>query len=232
MMRLIKPSALAFCLVVAMTPGFGMAGKLESSKDRLSYALGADLADSMTENGFDVDPDILIMGLRDKLAGQALQMSPEEMQKAMKEEILRRRALVTEKKDSLKKDNLKEAEAFLKENGRKPGVRTTMSGLQYKELKAGTGAKPANRTAKVKVHYEGRLLDGTIFDSSYKRNEPVEFTLSQVVMGWTEGLQLMKTGSIYELYLPPHLAYGEAGRPPVIAPNKLLIFKVELLEVK
>ncbi|WP_408608949.1 FKBP-type peptidyl-prolyl cis-trans isomerase [Aquicella siphonis] len=121
--------------------------------------------------------------------------------------------------------------SFLNENKNKPGVVTLPDGLQYKIIKEGTGAKPtANDT--VTVNYAGRLIDGTEFDSSYKRGEPATFPVSGVIAGWTEALQLMKTGSVWELYIPANLAYGEYGAPPVIGPNETLIFKVELLSVK
>ncbi|MEG3641066.1 FKBP-type peptidyl-prolyl cis-trans isomerase [Magnetococcus sp. PR-3] len=232
MTYVMKSSLMGFCVAVTLLPGLLSAETLMSKKDKLSYALGVNLAQSLAETGFDIDTNTLLMGIRDKMTGQSLKMQPQDMKQALRDEKLRRRAELAKMKAAAQSNNLKEAEDFLKANGRKSGVRTTMSGLQYKVLKAGTGPKPASKTSKVKVHYEGRLLDGTVFDSSYKRGEPIEFALNQVVQGWTEGLQLMNSGSIYELYLPPHLAYGERGRPPVIGQNKLLIFKVELIQSK
>ena len=117
-----------------------------------------------------------------------------------------------------------------KENKAKAGVVATESGLQYKMVKAGEGAKPTS-TDMVKVHYQGTLLDGTEFDSSYKRNEPAEFQVDQVIPGWQEALQLMAVGSTYELYIPAKLAYGDRGAPPVIEPGSMLTFKVELLDI-
>jgi len=127
-------------------------------------------------------------------------------------------------------DNKTKGAAFLAENGKKPGVKTTASGLQYKILTAGTGKSP-KATDVVEVNYEGKLLDGTVFDSSYERGEPIEFPLNQVIAGWTEGLQLMKEGGKYEFYIPADIAYGEAGNAG-IEPNSTLIFTVELLKVK
>ena len=120
---------------------------------------------------------------------------------------------------------------FLKENATKEGVSTTKSGLQYKVPTQGTGPKPKSANSEVEVHYEGRLINGSVFDSSYKRGETINFFLNQVIPGWTEGLQLMPTGSIYELYIPSELGYGPRGAAGVIPPNATLIFKVELIKV-
>lgn len=123
------------------------------------------------------------------------------------------------------------ADKFLMENKTKEGVQTLPSGLQYKVIKEGTGQMP-KLTDTVSTHYRGTLPDGTEFDSSYKRNEPAEFPVNRVIKGWTEALQLMKEGSKWMLYIPPHLAYGERGFPPVIGPNATLVFEIELLKVK
>ncbi len=120
---------------------------------------------------------------------------------------------------------------FLKANATKEGVVTTSSGLQYKVLTAGTGPKPKSANSEVEVHYEGTLINGSVFDSSYKRGESITFFLNQVIPGWTEGVQLMPTGSTYELYIPSELGYGQRGAPGVIPPNATLIFKVELIKV-
>ena len=128
--------------------------------------------------------------------------------------------------------DLEKGEAFLKENGKKEGVKTTASGLQYKVVKEGAGKSPKS-TDTVEVNYEGKLIDGTIFDSSYKRNKSIEFPLDGVIKGWTEGVQLMKEGATYEFVIPYKLAYGEHGTPGgPIPPNATLIFKVELIQVK
>lgn len=126
--------------------------------------------------------------------------------------------------------NKSQGDSFLAANKSKPGVVTLTDGLQYKILKEGNGAKP-KATDQVKVHYAGRLINGTEFDSSYKRGEPISFALNQVIPGWTEALQLMPVGSAWEIYIPSQLAYGERGAPPVIGPNQALIFKVELLGI-
>lgn len=126
--------------------------------------------------------------------------------------------------------NAEAGKKFLDENGKKDGVKTTATGLQYKVEKEGKGAKPT-KSDSVTVHYEGRLLDGTVFDSSYERKEPVTFKVTDVIPGWVEGLQLMNEGSKYTLYIPSTLAYGETGAPPSIPPNATLTFDVELIKV-
>ena len=131
----------------------------------------------------------------------------------------------------LAEENFAKGQSFLAENGQKEGVITTESGLQYEVLQPGTGTEHPKATSKVKVHYEGKLLDGTVFDSSYKRNEPIVFGLNQVIKGWTEGLQLMVVGEKVRLYIPSTLAYGKSGSGP-IPPASTLIFDVELLEIQ
>jgi len=126
---------------------------------------------------------------------------------------------------------LEKGQAFLKENGKKDGVKTTASGLQYKVLKEGTGKQPS-KTDTVEVNYEGKLLDGTVFDSSYKRGQSISFPLNQVIPGWTEGVALMKEGGKYEFYIPSNLAYGSNGAGGAIGPDETLIFVVELIKVK
>ncbi len=120
---------------------------------------------------------------------------------------------------------------FLEDNAQKEGVITTISGLQYKVIEAGSGPKPDNANTEVEVHYEGKLVDGTVFDSSYQRGTPISFFLNQVIPGWTEGVQLMPTGSTYEFYIPSELGYGKQGAGGVIPPNATLIFKVQLIKV-
>ena len=157
-------------------------------------------------------------------------MKREDMDKTMQTFA---EARMKEMQAQLEKEIAANAEAgkkFLDENGKKDGVKTTATGLQYKVEKEGKGAKPT-KSDSVTVNYEGRLLDGTVFDSSYERKEPVTFNVSDVIPGWVEGLQLMNEGSKYTLYIPSNLAYGETGAPPSIPPNATLTFDVELLKV-
>ncbi len=195
----------------------------------LSYVFGTKIGDVSKANKLTIDNQLLLKGLNDTIKGGKLALTPQQMNVAMtafqKKIMVERKA----KLDSKRKDNIAEGEKFLAANKKKKGVVTTKSGLQYKVIRKGKGASP-KATDKVRVQYRGRLIDGTEFDSSYKRNKPAEFGLSQVIKGWTEGLQLMKTGAKYEFYIPANLAYGSNG-PPMIGPEKTLIFDVELLKV-
>ena len=171
-----------------------------------------------------------ISGLKDAAEGKELAMKREDMDKTMQTFA---EARMKEMQAQLEKEIAANAEAgkkFLDENGKKDGVKTTATGLQYKVEKEGKGVKPT-KSDSVTVNYEGRLLDGTVFDSSYERKEPVTFNVSDVIPGWVEGLQLMNEGSKYTLYIPSNLAYGETGAPPSIPPNATLTFDVELLKV-
>lgn len=198
---------------------------MQNQKDSVSYALGVLLQGNLSSQGFsDLNFELLAQAMTDAQAGSP-KMEPaqaNELLNAFQEELNKKKFGAA----------IEEGAAFLAENATKEGVNTTESGLQYKVLKEGTGAKPASPTARVKVHYEGRLLNGSIFDSSYKRGEPITFGLNQVIRGWTEGVQLMSIGSKYELYIPYELAYGERGAGQSIPPYATLIFVVELLDIE
>ena len=195
-----------------------------SDIEKVSYALGANSGEQFRNLGIDVDVEQFIQGLKDALANQN-KFSPEEMQAAfnLTDQMVRdaqNKTMAAEKEKGAK---------FLAENKTKEGVKETASGLQYKVIVEGKGAKPV-ATDKVKVHYKGTLLDGTVFDSSYDRGEPITFPLNGVIKGWTEGLQLMSEGSKYILYIPSDLGYGDRGAQ-TIKPGATLIFEVELLKV-
>ncbi len=192
-------------------------------EERFSYGLGLRMGTDFKERGYAVEPELLMQGLQDALDGKEPLMTMDEAQAAMME-----LQQISQKKAADQKKV--EGDTFLAENAKKEGVKTTASGLQYKELQAGTGATPT-ADDKVKVHYKGSLLNGQEFDSSYKRGEPATFGVGQVIKGWTEGLQLMKEGSKYELYIPADLAYGDQGAGRAIGPGETLIFEVELLEI-
>jgi FKBP-type peptidyl-prolyl cis-trans isomerase FklB len=202
-------------------------------KDIVSYAIGVNIGRNMLQQGLDgeLDPAALGKGLAAGLNNTKPTYSDEEMANALKNLQTR---MMTKHQDAQKgvaDKNKKEGEAFLAENGKKEGVKTTASGLQYKVIKEGDGAMP-KLTDTVKTHYKGTLLDGTEFDSSYARNEPATFPLNGVIKGWTEVLQLMKVGSKYQVYIPSSLAYGENGAGDKIGPNSTLIFDIELLNIE
>ena len=198
--------------------------------EKVGYSLGYMMAEGNKEAIQDLNLDTFEKGFRDGYEGNKSALTKEQM-----EEVLV--AYQKEQQEKMIKDMKAQGDAnstagakFLAENAKKEGVVTTASGLQYKVVTAGTGKTP-KATDTVGVDYVGKLIDGTVFDSSYERGEPVEFPLNQVIAGWTEGVQLMKEGGKYEFYIPSDLAYGEAGNAG-IAPNSMLIFTVELLSVK
>ena len=198
---------------------------------RVSYGLGFDLGRNMKQGDVTLDTTILTSGIQDALKGEKSKYSDEEM----KEAFGAFQASLMEKEQAKTQAAAAKAEtegkAFLAANKDKPGVKTTASGLQYEITTEGTGPMP-KATDNVKVHYTGTLIDGTKFDSSRDRGEPATFRLDEVIKGWTEGLQLLKVGSKAKLYIPPELAYGNRGAPPVIPPNATLTFDVELLSIE
>ena len=203
---------------------------LKTQKDKVSYAIGITTARSMQQQSVDIDPDIFAKGLKDGFAGAKTALTDDEMrqvmtafQKEMTENHAARMKAIAEK-------NQKEGEVFLAGNKKKNGVKTLSSGLQYKVIKNGTGNTP-KLTDTVTTNYRGTLIDGTEFDSSYKRGQPAKFPVKGVIPGWTEALQLMKAGSKWQLFIPSNLAYGERGAGNMIGPNATLIFEVELLSI-
>ncbi len=226
------PWVIALATSVFLVPQAGQeAGVLKSQKQRLSYALGADLGTQFRKQSVEVDPVSFGKGLSDALSGGKTLMTEEEIRAsitALQTELKQRQAQAAK---AAADDNRKAGEAFLAENSRKEGVVGLPSGLQYKILKAGDGRKPTS-TDVVVCHYRGTLVDGTEFDSSYKRGQPATLRVDGVIRGWTEALQLMPVGSRWQLFIPSSLAYGEAGAGAVIGPNATLIFEVELTSIK
>jgi FKBP-type peptidyl-prolyl cis-trans isomerase len=205
---------------------------LKDAKNRSSYAIGADIAKSLKRVPFELDAKAVAAGLTDGFAGK-LALTEAEVQEALT--ALQRQA--ASKKDAedqaASEGNRKAGEAFLAANAKKEGVKTTASGLQYQVLKAGDGkGKSPKATDTVKVHYHGTLIDGTVFDSSVERKEPISFPLNGVIPGWTEGVQLMKEGEKFKFVIPAPLAYGDRGAGPKIGPGATLIFEVELLAIE
>jgi FKBP-type peptidyl-prolyl cis-trans isomerase FklB len=205
--------------------------QLTTLKDRVSYSIGLDIGNSFKKQEIDIDPDLLIMGLKDALSGEKVLLTDQEAREALiafQEEM---RSKQENRMEEIAEKNSKAGEAFLAENKKKEGVNTLPSGLQYRVLTAGTGKIP-QATDTVSTHYRGTLIDGTEFDSSYKRGEPATFPVSGVIKGWTEALQLMKVGSKWQLFIPADLAYGPRGTGGTIGPNSTLIFEVELLSIQ
>jgi FKBP-type peptidyl-prolyl cis-trans isomerase len=188
-----------------------------------SYALGMNVGTSLKTDGIYPDVDAFAQGMKDILDDSKTRFTMEEAFQIFNEAFL----LIEEKREAASR----QAEiTFLAENSKKPGIIITGSGLQYEIIREGSGAKPSYDSV-VQVHYDGMLIDGTIFDSSYARGEPIEFPLSGVIAGWTEGLQLMSIGSKYRFCIPSDLAYGPEGRQPQVPPYSALIFEVELLDI-
>jgi FKBP-type peptidyl-prolyl cis-trans isomerase FklB len=204
---------------------------LKTQKDKASYAIGLNIGKSLHRDSVDVDPAILLRGLKDAIAGSKPLLSDDEMKAAMTSLQTDVRKRQEDKMQQVGEVNKKEGEAFLAANKTKDGVVTLPSGLQYKILKEGTGPKPT-ATDSVVCNYKGTLLNNTEFDSSYKRGQPATFGVNQVIKGWTEALQLMPIGSKWQLFIPSDLAYGQRGPSPEIGPNSTLVFEVELLSIQ
>lgn len=207
-----------------------MSIELKNEMDKLGYALAMNVVGSMMQLPVDFNREVFAAAVRELTAGAQPVLPPQEYQKIMQEFQQKLQAAgQTELKD-LADRNAEEGNAFMTENRGRDGVKETGSGLQYEILIEGDGAMPADGQ-KVRVHYEGKLLNGQMFDSSVKRGQPAEFGLNQVISGWTEGLKLMKKGAKYRFYIPSVLGYGERGAGEVIPPNAALVFDVELLDI-
>ena len=199
-------------------------------QDQLSYSYGYVMGKSNADSLKLINLDAFVQGIKESVSGQKASLTDEEMAKALAQYKQQTEAKQMVEFKKLADENTKIGEAFLAENAKKSGVITQASGLQYQVLQQGSGKSPATKS-KVSVNYEGRLIDGTVFDSSFARGEAVEFQVNQVIQGWTEGLQLMKEGAKYRFFIPAKLAYGEIGAGDSIGPNSTLIFDVELLKV-
>ncbi len=223
--------ALVAGLAVACDKGSRGSTALDTEQQKFGYAIGVDIGKSLAPVKGDVDIDALIAGMEETLAGKEPRLDDEAREK-IKTEVSRKLQEKQMQERTAKAAAAKEAgEKFLAENGARAGVKTTASGLQYEIVAEGTGAKP-KATDKVTVHYKGTLIDGTEFDSSYSRGQPVTFPLGNVIPGWTEGLQLIATGGKAKLFIPSGLAYGERGAGAKIGPNETLVFEIELLGIE
>ncbi len=206
-----------------------MTRNFQNDTEKMSYAMGLNVAEYVAHTPVDLVPELVLEGLRDALAGTPA-IPSEEYASAMRMLHSRIQEASREQAKNQAEKNIREEKEFLAANKQKNGISETPSGLQYEVIQEGKGAKPS-RSSKVRVHYTGTLLNGQVFDSSVQRGEPAEFGLSQVIPGWTEGLQLMSEGSKYRFFIPARLAYGEHGAPGAIPPNAALIFEVELLKI-
>lgn len=206
------------------------ASPFKTSKDRYSYAMGLQIASQIQPMTDSLNVQIFMQGMQEFFDKKPALLTPAELDQAKAEFKEVAQKDLAKKKQQVAEKNQKQGEEFLKTNAAKKGVTTTASGLQYEVLTPGSGPKP-KETDQVKVHYHGTLLDGTVFDSSIARKEPITFPLNQVIPGWTEGVQLMPVGGKYRFVIPAKLAYGSRGSPPKIEPESTLIFEVELLEI-
>jgi len=203
---------------------------LKTTKEKASYSIGFRIAKDFKSNKLDIDSSIVVKGFQDGLYGKQL-LTDEQINKVLMDFQREMYEKKMKEAQGLSSQNKKDAQTFLAQNKTKPGIQTTSSGLQYLVVKSGSGASP-KATDKVKVHYIGKLLNGTEFDNSYKRNQPAEIQLNSVIKGWTEALQLMKVGDTWKLFISPELGYGDAGAGEVIPPGSLLIFDVELVGIE
>ncbi len=204
-------------------------GEFKNDTERISYAMGMNMAEYMAHQPVPLDPALVLRGIAEMLSGKP-QLSQEEYQAAMQQLQQQMQQAGQEEVTRLGKANAEAEAKFMAENAKAAGVVTLPSGLQYLVVTEGTGKKPT-AADKVKVHYTGTLLNGQVFDSSVQRGQPVEFGVTQVIPGWVEGLQLMPVGGKYKFFIPAALAYGERGAGQQIQPNSALIFEVELLDI-
>jgi FKBP-type peptidyl-prolyl cis-trans isomerase FklB len=205
---------------------------LKNQKEKVSYSIGLNIGrnigNDLKKQSVDIDPNILVKGIQDALSGANPLLSKEEIQETM---VAFQKEMMA-KLEEMAKKNKADGEAFLAENKKKEGVKTLPSGLQYKVIEAGTGKKPKADDI-VTANYRGTLIDGTEFDSSYKRGQPATFPVSGgMIPGWTEALQLMEEGAKWQLFIPSNLAYGERGTSGIIGPSAALIFEIELVSIK
>jgi FKBP-type peptidyl-prolyl cis-trans isomerase FklB len=221
----------ALVIILAMvTSAFGE-DELKNKEDKLSYALGLNIGNSFKQQSIEIKPDIFLKGIKDAFAGGKQLLSDDEVRETM---VALNKELSEKKAETMKKlaeKNKEDAVTFFAENKKKEGVKTLASGLQFKIITEGKGKNP-KAPDTVTVNYRGTLIDGKEFDSSYRRGEPATFPVNGVISGWTEALQLMKTGAKWQLFIPSNLAYGEKGAGNLIGPNAALIFEVELISVK
>ncbi|OGQ48498.1 MAG: hypothetical protein A2W63_03380 [Deltaproteobacteria bacterium RIFCSPLOWO2_02_44_9] len=223
-------TAILSIMLIAGHADAGDKTALKNEKDKVSYSIGTQIGNNFKNQSMDVDVDLIAKGIKDALSGGKLLMTEKEIKEtitALQKDMMAKQA---ERMKVVAEKNRKEGEAFLADNKKKEGVKTTPSGLQYKVIKDGNGPTP-KMADTVTVNYRGTLINGTEFDSSYKREEPATFPVNSVIPGWTEAMQMMKVGAKWHLFVPANLAYGEQGAGPQIGPNSTLIFEVELTAI-
>jgi FKBP-type peptidyl-prolyl cis-trans isomerase FklB len=225
--------AMAMCAAVALSGAAFAADapELKGDKEKVSYSIGMDIGGNLRRGSIEVDPDMLAKGLKDSYIGGKTLLTEDQARQAIEDFQKTLMAKKAEAMQKISEKNKADGEKFLAENAKKEGVKSLPSGLQYREITSGNGKSPTAADT-VTTHYKGTLIDGTEFDSSYKRGEPATFPVSGVIPGWTEALQLMKEGAKWQLFVPSNLAYGEQGAGREIGPNAALIFEVELISVK
>jgi FKBP-type peptidyl-prolyl cis-trans isomerase FklB len=221
---------LSALLITVLTSAVESA-ELGNQKSKLSYSVGYQVGGDFLRQGKEINPDVLLKGIQDAMAGNEPVMSRQEMSQTLSD--LQKSIVEAQQKKMLERAEkvLAEGKRFLAENAKKEGVKTLPSGLQYKVIEEGSGKSPTAADT-VTVQYTGTLIDGTEFDSSYKRDKPATFPVNRVIDGWTEALLMMKEGSKWRLFIPPELAYGDKRAGNIIEPNSTLIFDVELIDVK
>ncbi|MEM6766487.1 MAG: FKBP-type peptidyl-prolyl cis-trans isomerase [Bacteroidota bacterium] len=219
---------LVICLFLGTVSS--LLAQFDTKMDSISYTLGVDVGTNLSRTGLEINQEIFKKGLMDSFAGDVLSLDEDQRVALMQEfQVMVRDAKEAQQKQKSMKAK-EEGKAFLAANKAKEGVVELPSGLQYKVLEAGEGSSPTTAD-RVEVHYEGKLIDGTVFDSSYKRGETITFGVTQVIAGWTEALQLMKPGDKWQLVIPSDLAYGDRGAGRDIPPGATLIFDVELISI-
>ena len=218
-------------VIIALLISLDASAQLKDKKDKISYSIGVNISKSLKRQEIDINLDLLLQGFKDGFSGAKLLMTEQEIQDTLMAFQKESMAKLAEKTKKLGEDNQKKGEAFLAENKKKDSIVTLPDGLQYKILRSGKGKSPTLEDS-VTVHYRGMLLDGTEFDNSYKRGQPMTFMLPGVIKGWQEAIQLMKTGAKWKVFIPANLGYGEKGYGSVIPPNSVLIFEIELISFK
>tara|TARA_R110000868_G_scaffold410505_4_gene698886 strand:+ start:132586 stop:133278 length:693 start_codon:yes stop_codon:yes gene_type:complete len=221
---------LAAITAAALSVNVYAATALKTDNDKLSYTLGFQMGSGFKSQDMKLNPGAVEQGIQDGLSGATPAITTKQQQAVIMQMQKQAVAKAQAKMQTQSKGNISKGDAFLKANAKKPGVKTTANGLQYKIVTAGKGAKPGP-TDKVTVKYTGKLLDGTVFDASSKHGGTASFQVNQVIPGWTQALQMMHTGATWELFIPASLAYGNTGVPGTIPPGSTLIFDVTLVSV-